>query len=540
MSLELERFEEMLIGTCYNSNESDIFEKIKNELGKLDENECQRWRKKGFDPDHQFNVQNGSGTLGITLLYLAAKNGRINLVRYFIDEKRANVHEKTNNGQTPLHSAARNGHKDVVEALLEKGANIHEKDNNGYTPLHLAAYSGHKDVVEALLKKGANVDEKQDNGAVPLLFASSKGHQDVVEALLKKGANVHEKDNDGCTPLHEAARNGHKDVVEALLEKGANVHEKTNNGRTPLHFTAHYGHKDVVEALLKKGANVHEKDNDGCTPLHEAARNGHKDVVEALLEKGADVKAVECGCTPLSLAFEYGKKDTAEVLIQKTLIQDFSTQKPDYLTGTYSTYWDKCKDEIKDKIVGRFDDRDISYLDLLKADTNEMASYVINDEIENALSNLDCKREFPIFGGQIKNKFDEGIKRRGLIDDGGIVITKYSGLYNDKELPLEVSEKVASYLSNADLKNLKDANENAPRASIFPCCSTAVLGAAIVVAPFAAGTVAAGLIPVVIAVVAVTTVALAVGGITYMISKPSTKMDETREEQGITGNGWKV
>ncbi|WP_264328987.1 hypothetical protein [Wolbachia endosymbiont (group A) of Andrena hattorfiana] len=36
--------------------------------------------------------------------------------------------------------------------------------------------------------------------------------------------------------------------------------------------------------------------------------------------------------------------------------------------------------------------------------------------------------------------------------------------------------------------------------------------------------------------VAVATAALAVGGITYMMLKPSTEMDEVEEEQGITGD----
>ncbi|WP_395463529.1 hypothetical protein [Wolbachia endosymbiont of Cantharis cryptica] len=36
--------------------------------------------------------------------------------------------------------------------------------------------------------------------------------------------------------------------------------------------------------------------------------------------------------------------------------------------------------------------------------------------------------------------------------------------------------------------------------------------------------------------VAVAVAALAVGGITYMLSKPSTKVDEVEEEQGITGD----
>lgn len=58
-----------------------------------------------------------------------------------------------------------------------------------------------------------------------------------------------------------------------------------------------------------------------------------------------------------------------------------------------------------------------------------------------------------------------------------------------------------------------------------------MLGAAIAVTLFATGTVAVELIPIVIAVAAVAIAALAVGGITYMMSKPSTKMEEAKEEK---------
>ncbi len=54
---------------------------------------------------------------------------------------------------------------------------------------------------------------------------------------------------------------------------------------------------------------------------------------------------------------------------------------------------------------------------------------------------------------------------------------------------------------------------------------------------FATGTDAVELIPIVIAVVAIAAAALAVGGITYMMLKPSTEMDEVEEEQGITEDG---
>ncbi|WP_265035588.1 MULTISPECIES: hypothetical protein [unclassified Wolbachia] len=57
-------------------------------------------------------------------------------------------------------------------------------------------------------------------------------------------------------------------------------------------------------------------------------------------------------------------------------------------------------------------------------------------------------------------------------------------------------------------------------------CSTALLGTAIVVALFTTGTIAVELISIVIAVATVAIATLAVGGITYMMSKPSTKVEE--------------
>ena len=58
-------------------------------------------------------------------------------------DKRASTNIKDNNGFTPLHIAAQNGHLQVVEFLLEKQAYVDEKDYNGSTPLHTAAENGH-------------------------------------------------------------------------------------------------------------------------------------------------------------------------------------------------------------------------------------------------------------------------------------------------------------------------------------------------------------------------------------------------------------
>ena len=63
-----------------------------------------------------------------------------------------------NEGQTPLHLAAKNGHLEICRLIL---ANVHDKNpinHDGETPSQLAAYHGHLPVMEliksALSKRG--------------------------------------------------------------------------------------------------------------------------------------------------------------------------------------------------------------------------------------------------------------------------------------------------------------------------------------------------------------------------------------------------
>ena len=69
---------------------------------------------------------------------------------------KAEVNAKTDDGSTPLHSAAEDGYTDIVELLLVNRAEVNAKDNYGRTPLHHAALMGRKDVAELLRQHGGH------------------------------------------------------------------------------------------------------------------------------------------------------------------------------------------------------------------------------------------------------------------------------------------------------------------------------------------------------------------------------------------------
>ncbi|MGD0815313.1 MAG: ankyrin repeat domain-containing protein [Verrucomicrobiota bacterium] len=136
-----------------------------------------------------------------------------------------------------------------------RGVLVFTTDNNGWTPLHWAAYEGHMDLAELMLNNKAEVDANNKNGDTPLNRAAAKGHKSVAELLLAHKAEVNAKNYAGWTPLHEAAFEGHKETTELLLGSKADVNARNNMGQTPMHLATLKGHKDVAELLSQHGGH---------------------------------------------------------------------------------------------------------------------------------------------------------------------------------------------------------------------------------------------------------------------------------------------
>ena len=129
-----------------------------------------------------------------------------------------------------IHDAADKGNIEAVKQHLDSGRDVNAKDQKGKTPLHRAASEGHKEIVELLIAKGANVNvnAKNEFGSTPLHVAAFQGHKEIAELLIPNGADVSAKDKYEQTPLHFAAINGHKEIAELLIANGADGAQSRN------------------------------------------------------------------------------------------------------------------------------------------------------------------------------------------------------------------------------------------------------------------------------------------------------------------------
>ncbi|KAI5621887.1 transient receptor potential cation channel, subfamily N, member 1, partial [Silurus asotus] len=271
-------------------------------------------------------------------LHIAAELGLTKVVEILTDNFKSNVLERTKDGSTLLHIAARCGHPDTALTLLNKGIPLHIQNKAGAVCLHEAAKYGHVAVVWALLLKGVHVDTTTKDGLTALHIAAENCHPHVVEILQGFGAQVQLRGGKALeSPLHIAARvkDGEK-VAEMLLKSGAEVNTELENGETAMHVAARHGNLQVMKSLVEEGADLTWKSKAEETPLHVAVRHCHAHMVEAILNYLTTEKSREEAelCVrqgnqkdenPLHLAAKIQRdivhRDDEDVLIIRTLMK---------------------------------------------------------------------------------------------------------------------------------------------------------------------------------------------------------------------------
>ncbi|XP_039992013.1 caskin-2-like isoform X2 [Xiphias gladius] len=179
---------------------------------------------------------------------------------------------------TPLHLAARNGHKDIIKLLLKAGIDINRATKAG-TSLHEAALYGKTEVVRLLLDAGINVNMRNTYNQTALdivnQFTTSTASREIKQLLREASSSLRVRAVKDYWNLH--------DPTALNLRAGdlIMVVEQHSDGRWKGHIHDNQRGTDrvgffppsVVEVLSKRaGGTLSRQASMPCQRLHFASR----------------------------------------------------------------------------------------------------------------------------------------------------------------------------------------------------------------------------------------------------------------------------
>nr|AKD28023.1 ankyrin repeat domain protein [Glypta fumiferanae] len=386
--------------------------------------------------------------------------------------------------------------RDLVKTLLSRGADGNAQMPCGWSLLHSAVNNNDDEFVDILLKNKANVNIAcTDDMRTPLHLAASNGNYKNTKILIDAGARVNVKNILGESPLHCASTSKNKKVVELLLEFGAKIDDTGYHDETPLHLAASEYFPNV-KPLLRACAGVEYRNKDGLTALHCAASCQQDESVEELLVYGADINHT---CKPAELP-AYARKyygqteDNVEKLETLILLNICYNQSDCDHLGFFDNILDVIRQHItKLKSLNMYVDKrflesslfvneseeyritcehevelmkrekirrsNVSYYDILKKSTDQLASLTRNKRITDILESLSRTKRFPIFRKMLYYHLKKGQHRGHLLRSS----LKTFNVLSRYALPESVSFDLLMYLRNRDLVNLIDADPNNDR-----------------------------------------------------------------------------
>ena len=277
----------------------------------------------------QLDVDNETGFFSLELdydtgMHLSAKEGNVEDIEFYLDHLSHEKNPKTRiegleNGCTPMHVAASNGHLNVVQMIKNSIDDVNPADAKGNTVLHYGAANGHLEIVQELMEdlEEKNPASLNEEGLTPMHLAAINGHLSIVQEIKKITGIPNPCNLKGWTVLHSAAFHGQLEIVEDIC---GDLEEKNPAGysamakMTPMHEASKAGHLKIVKFFYKILSDVSVNDAKGMNALHHAAKEGHLLLVEFLTDTIAiDIKDTN-GKTAKDLAFDSGHESVVSYL----------------------------------------------------------------------------------------------------------------------------------------------------------------------------------------------------------------------------------
>ena len=242
-----------------------------------------------IDAGADLNMGDGQGE---TPLHLAVTNVYKNMAMILIDAG-SDLKEYTNVLKNLLlHWSAWTNTENAAKLLILAGADVNNHDSDGesnkfrWTPLHVAAKVGHKNVAIVLINAGANIELGDEEKKTPLHWAAMEGQDKCAELLTNAGADILKTDINEYNPMNLALMKGHVKVADVLVDALSHQLSKASKDKDHRTFESiliNIPPDKIHNALLI----VNRKDSDTVrkTPIGWALVNKDKGIVSLILQK---------------------------------------------------------------------------------------------------------------------------------------------------------------------------------------------------------------------------------------------------------------
>ncbi len=221
----------------------------------------------------------------------AYKSCSIDIIKYLVIEKKADVHARGKNGETSLLHAVYKGNLNLAALLLDNGADAFDYDNDACNAFDCLADAARNnlpgslnELEELLVKKWEKGLESNVQAQLDMAFieAASNGTYEEMVAFHEQGAHIDAKYKDGKTPLLKTILNSDDKKANYLIYNGANVKRYDHDLQYPLMTASAKGLVTVIDNLLKHGASRDSWNNSGQTAYGQAYEQGQVGSMKAL------------------------------------------------------------------------------------------------------------------------------------------------------------------------------------------------------------------------------------------------------------------
>ncbi|CAE7501080.1 invs [Symbiodinium sp. KB8] len=173
-------------------------------------------------------------------------------------------------GRFPVHWAARQGRRDVIEFLLRYISvddGLNQRDPDGRTPLFYAERAGNDSLALFLRENGSDANPQEPVRRRPATSAIPDAFTDVIKVVEERGWHAVNW-MEGFTMLHWAAEKGHSDFCRYFVDLNADLNAVDSRGRTALQCAVDSKNAEA-ELVLRELMGLPQRTDEPGAPCEE-------------------------------------------------------------------------------------------------------------------------------------------------------------------------------------------------------------------------------------------------------------------------------